>query len=741
MNQKIKLLWMSILCMTSLALIAQQNIEGIVFEDLNGERFTVEGVNIFTEDGEHGTTSKSDGFFKLELPSKYKELIISHIGFKTKYLKIDEFQKVGYILLEPTVMQEVEVSYRKLDRSFVDPQNVQMLGAADLKKAACCNLSESFDTNMGVNVGYSDAVTGSKKISMLGLEGRYTQILFENMPSLRGLANTYGLMYVPGPFISDIAINRGAGSVVNGYESMTGQIDYGYKMPCSGERFFLNLFGTRHGMFELNTIVNQQFNEKLSTSLMLHGSLQRFNHDANQNSFLDMPINERINVMNRWKYESESGFELQAGINYVFDERESGQFISKKHNLGLNESDRLYNADVVNRKYDFFAKTSYFFKKVDGQNLGIQYRFTHHSTNGWFGGDTYRGVEDFANINMIFATPITEFQSIKLGASYFYNHIRESYRDIDLDRRENVPGIFAEYTYQDNEKLAIIAGTRFDMHNLYGAWFSPRVNFKYNIQPDFVVKLSGGKGYRTPNIFADNFAVLASSRQFNVLEDVTYESAWNFGIGLFKEVFIGQKSTTFAVDYFRTDFTNQLIADFENPREVNYYNLDGKSYSNSFQIEGTIELFEGVDFALAYKLDDVKMNFNSGLKAAPYVPRHRLLATIDLESKNERWRFNVNAHYNGVSRLPSTASNLEIYQRPQQSEAFVIINTQITHVVKKWEFYVGAENITNYWQQNPIIANDDPFGSFFDASIIWGPLAGTRAYFGFRYSLPYNKKS
>jgi outer membrane receptor for ferrienterochelin and colicins len=736
--KKYKLLWLLLLVFQWGQ--SQTILKGKVYENYNGNLIPLEGVNVFSVNNSLGTVTNSEGFFQLEIPeeAKVKTIRFSHIGFETKEVAVNKILADFSITLNPLVMDEVDVEVKKLDRSFIDPMNVQVLTSKDLTKAACCNLSESFDTNVGVDVTYTDAVTGAKKLNMLGLDGYYTQILFENMPSIRGLANSYGLMYVPGPFMKAIAINKGAGSVTNGYESITGQINYEYKKPYNSERFFLNIFGTRHGMFELNTNFTHRFSNKLSTATYVHGSLQKFKHDENNDSFLDMPLNERINVMHRWYYESESGFELQAGVNYVYDERISGQFRSEKHSHAIPEGEQLYRADIINRKYDAFAKTGYVFSKNTGQSIGVQYRYTHHATSSWYGLNQYTGLEDYGNVNFIFQTPMNkEHQTMKMGVSYLYNHFREDFADIHLSRKELVPGIFTEYTYQDNEKYALVAGLRLDMHNLYGAWLSPRINFKYNFQPDFVMKISGGKGYRTPNIFAENIAAFVSSREYIVADNLGFESAWNFGAGFFKEFRLFNKIASFSTDYFRTDFTNQVIADYENPREINFYNLSGKSYANSFQTEFNIEVARGLDWGLAYKFDDVVVTFESGMKRAPYVPRHRVLTTIDYETKNKNWRLNLNAHLNGKSRIPSTEQNPAEFRRPNQSDVFVIVNAQITRVVKDWEFYTGGENLTNFWQQNPIIASNDPFGKYFDASMIWGPLAGPRIYFGLRYSLPY----
>ena len=733
-----KILW---LCFTQLIIISayaqEKEISGYVYELLAGEKTPLYGANIVSADGLNGTTSDANGYFSLKLPSKKQKLVISYIGYSTYELTLEKDKMSYEVILETQVLEEVSFSYKKLDRSSIDPYNSQVLDAAELTKAACCNLSESFETNAAVDVSFSDAVTGAKKLRMLGLDSYYTQILFENQPSIRGLANSFGMLYVPGPFMNSIAINKGAGSVVNGYEAITGQINYSYKEPSDSERFFLNLFASRHGQFELNTNLSHRFSDKLSSILLVHGMLHEVKHDDNHDGFQDVPKTERIVVSNKWFYDSQKSFHSRFGFTYTYDERSAGQLADLPINEGKTD---LFETMNINRRYDAFAKTGFVLKN-QLQSIGVQYRYYNHQHQAWYGNKFYDGLENFANVNFIFQTKMHNHNNeMKLGASYQLDYFNESLDDLALGRQERVPGIFAEYIYQDYEKLSIVAGLRGDFHNIHGFWLSPKANLKYNFPKKFTLKLAAGKGYRTANIIAENIGALASSRTITVADDLGYESAWNVGGSLMKEFYLGFSQASIVLDYYRTDFTHRIVSDYETAGELSFYNLDGKSYANSFQIETKVEATDGLDIQLAYKFDDVHITYASGLKLAPYIPRHKLLLTLDYETKNEKWRFNLTGQMNGKSRIPSTASNPEVYQRPDESNIFFNLNTQATAVVKRCEFYLGTENLTNFWQKNPIIAADDPFGRYFDASMIWGPLGGARIYAGFRWTVPYKNE-
>ncbi len=720
----------------SLFILAQNKyIKGYVYEDKQSLS-ALYGANIYTLDKKIGTVSDQNGYFFLEVPFSYDSLEVSYIGFENQVVYINENQTVK-IILKAKALEEVEVRYKKLDRSYLDAKNTQTIDAKELTKAACCNISESFETNATVDVGFSDAISGAKHIKMLGLDGFYTQSLFENQPGLRGIGNSFGILYVPGPFLNSIQLNKGSGSVVNGYESITGQINYNYKESDNSERYFLNFYGSRHGQFEINTNVSHRFNHKLSTIFLVHGTLHEFKHDDNNDGFQEVPINERIVASNKWKYNSDKGFATQFGFHYVYDQRKAGQFEHFKVNKG---KELLYKAKHINKKYEAFLKTGFILKNQT-QSIGIQYQYKNQQQLAWYGKRSYNALENFGYTNFIFQTKMKNtFNTMKLGASYQLDFFKEQIDSLKLSRKELVPGVFAEYSFQDNEKLSVVLGMRADYHNLYGVWLNPRFNFKYTFPKRFTLKIALGKGNRVANIIAENIGLLASSRAIHIETKQFNESAWNVGGSLAKEIYLGFVPASIVIDFYHTLFTKQIIADFEKTQEVYFYTLNGKSYSNSFQVETKVEPVEGLDLQLAYKFDDVNIEYKSGLKRAPYIPRHKLLFTADYETPNEKWRFNITTQLFSKSRIPSTSNNPEQYQRQEESKMYVNLNSNINIVVKRWELYVGAENILNFWQKNPIIAADKPFGNFFDASMVWGPLGGVRLYAGFRLKIPYSNK-
>ena len=636
--------------------------------------------------------------------------------------------------------KEVDISRKQSSRLEATPRVVEIISSKDLLKDACCNLSESFENSATVDANYSDAVSGARHIRMLGLDGIYTQFTEENTPGIRGLQQTFGLSYVPGPWMSSIQINKGAGSVVNGYESMTGQINIEYKKPQNTERFYANVYVNQDARTELNLqsayklskIDSSTLSSKWTGSTMVHGLVNLVPMDFNRDEFVDNPLVKQANLMQRFTYMSGKKFNFISAFSGTFEDRKSGQIMNDaKQHIGHN----LWTMNLQTARANAFAKTGFILNEKS--SLGVQYKYIYHQQLGNIGTRQYNAREHFGYVNLIYQYEFLEESFVKFGASFQANDVREDLDSFHLKRTELVPGAFAEVTYAYEEKINLIAGVRADYHNLYGPFFSPRLNFKWNIINDLSLRLSAGKGYHVPTIFAEHFGLLASNRSISLPDKIKPETSWNFGSTLSYKFYLDYREGSITVDYFRTQFTNRLVTDLEDVRQLRFYNLDGKSYSNSVQVEVNYEVLPRFDVKLAYKFDDVRTTFKDGLKWDPLRPRHKALASMEYTLKNKRWRFNSHLTWYGVARVPSTAGNEARFQVPVTSKNYFLLNAQITYIHKKWfEVYLGAENILNQTQANPIIGLDNNMASSqFDASLIWGPIRGAMAFAGFRFSL------
>ncbi len=740
---------------------SQKKIEGLILEanDSKNEMGLV-GANVYWLNTEVGTVTDIDGAFTIPYKPEYKKLVVSFVGFKTDTLSVAKPRLIKHWLQPTDNLDAVTVTSRKqaTAKSYLKATNTFTVSSDELLKAACCNLSESFETNPSIDVNFADAVTGTRQIKMLGLTSPYILIATENIPTVRGASQAFGLSFIPGTWVESIQITKGAGSVVNGFESIAGQINAELVKPSTDDKLFVNLYGASSERLELNTHLNTQVSDKWHTGLYLHGNTHNQKHDVNNDGFLDMPLYNQINVMNRWQYtDTEKGFVSFINLKFLNDEKQTGQldFNPETDRVTRNgpvlSGDEVWGSEIDTRRYEVSAKLGYVNPEVPWQSVGVQTAFSGHKQESYFGLNQYDIEHNSLYANAIYNSIIGDSRhKIKTGISYTYDHYDEMLDvpnlNSDYERTEHSVGAFFEYNYDNLEKLNLTAGIRVDNHNLLGTFVTPRFHARYTPWEKSAVRASFGRGKRSANIFAENQNMFSTSRAINVLDSngsiygLDPEIAWNYGISYLQGFNLFGRKADVTLDYYRTDFENQVVVDFENPQEVNFYNLDGKSYANSFQVEMNYNVFEHFDLRVAYKLYDVKTDYNSGQLEKPLVPKHRIFANAGYEThlrnNGKQWKFDATFNWLGSQRFSSTESNPVEYQLAERTLTVATLNAQVTKVFSpKFEMYLGGENITNVRQSNPIIGANAPFGSNFDTTFVYGPIFGSMYYAGLRFRI------
>ena len=716
-----------------------QTLKGTVYEtDEYQNKIPLVGTNVYWEGTQNGTTTNDNGRFVLEkIESDHPHLIVSYIGYQPDTIDVPaSVDSIEIVLSVNRELKEVVVTGTSLSKYFdeLDARPTEIITSKELLKAACCNLSESFTTNASVDVQFQDAVTGAKQIQLLGLSGIYTQMMFENIPTLNGITNTFGLGYVPGPWMTAISVSKGSGSVVNGYESITGQINFDYKKPDDIERYYFNLFQSSHFKTDLNANGAVQLSDNLSTMLLAHSDFVTRTFDHNHDYFADQPEVKQLNFMNRWHYQSFKGYESQFGIQIIDEERKSGQ-ITDSHTG--SHTGHLYDININTRRYEAYAKNGFVFNDEPYTSLGLILNGQYQNQNSLFGLREYDSHLRSFTAKLLFETKTKdEVHTITMGGTYTFDQYDEKFNGINYFRKESRPGIFAEYNYSPILQLAVVPGARVDFHNLYGMFFTPRLHVKYGIDENTTLRLSGGKGYRSVNLLAENMNYLASSRQFVVINNPSYEEAWNYGFNLTRYIPINNRDLRITADFYRTDFQKQMVVDIDSDvDQVRFYDLDGKSFSNNYQIELAYELIQGLDVLTAFRYSDVKTQYGDQFLIKPLVSKYKALLTLSYATEDHDWLFDSSLLLNGDGRVPSTQQNPEKYRRGESFSSFININLQITKKIDIVDLYLGAENLTDFKQNNPIIASDDPFGEYFDASLVWGPVDGRKFYAGVRLSV------
>lgn len=731
---KTKIILILILMFLVQYISAQQTINGYVYENIDKKETAIPLANIYWQGTTNAVVANEKGNFKISEPESYPaNLIVSFVGYQSDTIVFNSYKKNIKVKLVSSVNLEEFSVTEKQSGTFIntiDPIHVETITTKELQKAACCNISESFETNASVDVNFTDAVSGRKKIEMLGLDGIYTQIQFENLPLIRGLGTAYGMGFIPGTWAESIQVKKGAGSVVNGYESITGQINIEFLKPDKAEKLFINGYGNARGRAELNIHGAQKINKKWSTLSFGHISNQSLSFDNNKDNFEDQPIKTQYNFFNRWKYVGKKRM-FQIGIRGVYEDLTAGQ-------IEANELEPLYYIGVESKQAEIFTKNGFLFPEKPYKSIGVLNTLRYHQHDSKYGQKTYDATQISGYMNVIYQTIINNTNhKIKFGASLVYdNYDKNLNNNYKFGRVETVPGAFSEYTFLPNEKNTLVLGLRGDHHNQFGFFATPRMHYKYNFTEQSAFRLSAGRGFRTAHPILENTAAMANTRAivFNA-NNLKPEIAWNYGTSVTHQFAIGEKDMGIAIDYYFTDFENQVVVDLENPREIAFYNLDGKSFSHSLQAEYNIELTHQIELKAAYKWYNIKTQYNSGLKTKPLTPKNRVLVNIGYVTNFDKWKFDLTAKWFGLSRLPSTVGNTPENVIGTQSKDYYLLNGQVTRAFKKFDIYSGVENILSYRQDNPIIAANDPNGSNFDASLIWGPVMGRNIYFGFRYKI------
>jgi hypothetical protein len=731
-------------------LSAQKQIEGKVFEIKGkGDTSALPGVLIKWLHTSKAAISDDKGYFSLATDPSTDTVVYTNVGYKSDTIRIDTAQHyVVLYLSEIKTLTEVQIQYKSNGSEFsmINPIKVETLGQRELMKAACCNLSESFETNPSIDVNFSDAVTGTKQIQMLGLSGSYALITKENMPYLRGLASIYGLSFIPGTWIQSIQLSKGAGTVINGYESFTGQINTELQNPRNSEKLFFNAYVNANARNEYNLNLSKKLTDVWSTGLLLHASSNPLKQDMNHDSFLDIPTGSQVNVANKWSYQTLKGFEGQFGASYVVDKRQGGQAAEfMEHHM---DTMQMYTLGINTERVDVFAKNGYVFKKRPATSMGLQLNYSSHVQDNFYGTTIYKGTQNTAYANLIFESYIGNTNhKYKTGLSFLNDDVKENFKDQQYKRNEIVPGAFVEYTFNYLTKFNLVAGLRADHHNYYGLFFTPRLHMRYEMNKGkSVLRASAGRALRTANVFADNTNLMASSRQFIIVPSdfampygLQPEIAWNYGLNFTQKFRIDFRDAYVTMDVYRTDFENQVVIDLdESAQKVLFYNLKGVSFSNTAQFEFGWEAWKRLNIKTAYRYVDNQTSFTKGLMQKALVSRHRAFIYAGYETKDEHWLFDATLQWFGPKRLPETKSNPPGYTRDDHSPAYYNLNSQITYVLKKkneWNIYLGVENALNFKQHNPIVSAYYPFGPYFDASMIWGSVYGRMLYGGIRFKI------
>jgi outer membrane receptor for ferrienterochelin and colicin len=739
----------SIILLFPIFILAQTNLKGMIMDQENPkDNLGVAGATVNWLNTNIGTITNEKGWFTIPFKKEYRKLVISYIGYKTDTLIVRDLTPIHHFITIENELKGITIRSKRdaVQKSLFATANTFTVNNDELLKAACCNLAESFETNPSIDVSFSDALTGTRQIQMLGLKSPYLQIMQENIPSIRGAAQAFGLTFTPGTWVESIQITKGAGSVVNGFESISGQINAELVKPFSDNKFFLNTYSSLNGRLELNTHFNRRVSKKWQTGLYIHGNYRGEKFDKNNDNFLDAPLANQINVMNRWQYtDAQNGWVSFLNIRFLNDEKQTGEI---NFNPTLDKGNtNSWGSEIDTKRFETSLKLGYVFPEIPYQSIGLQLAYSNHQQDSYFGLNVYDIKHESLYSNLLFNSIIGDTRSkFKTGINFTYDKYNELVNTTNYKRKENALGVFFEYAFDNLEDFSLTAGVRVDTHNLLGTFITPRLHLRYAPWENGVFRASAGRGKRSANIFAENQQLFASSRKIDIdavggnIYGLNPEIAWNYGVSYLQKFNLFDKKGDITFDFYRTDFSNQVVVDWENPQEISFYNLEGKSIADSFQVEVNYELAKNLNLRTAFKYFDISTAYKAGKLEKPLQPNNRFFANISYETATKdngaQWKLDLTFNNIGEQRLPNTATNPTQYQLPINSERYSLLNSQITKVFSNtFEIYAGGENLTNVQQENPILGSENPFGNNFDSTIVYSPIFGRAIYVGLRFKI------
>ena len=770
------------LCVPGVALAQRQFTGKVVDADTNEPLI---GATLYWKNTTAGATTTADGSFSIRRVSGFDTIVVDYLGYETLEQDMSDKSANDVTLkLKASAVDIDEVVVEGMQRgNFAKSSGItrqEQISFAGLCKMACCSLAESFENSASVTVGYSDAISGARQIKMLGLAGTYTQILDENRPIMQGAGAAYGLSYTPGMWLNSIQVSKGVASVTAGHEAITGQINLEHRKPTDDERLFLNLYFDSELRPEINlsSAIPLTKDKSLSTVIMAHGSMHPMSHDGNGDMFVDMPKSHQVNVANKWLWQTPNGTQLRWGWKYLHENRLGGAHGYKESMYDQMISDplnTLYGSKIHNRNVNAYVKL--------GLPVGPEFTFTgdpadavqnnfamvldydNYLTDSYFGINTVDVVENSMRFNATYAHYFTQRSSLNVGASAYMRMMNNDYlqqRVVDgapakswdfLGKSTLVePGIFAEYTYQIEEKFSLVVGLRGDYSTILGDYYytgedkgkilvTPRSHIRWSITPRTTLRASAGMGYRRQNLVTDNIWMMTTSRDIMFAGlDNDMEAAATFG-GSLSQTFrlADDDQATISFDYFRTQFFNTMVFDQETAdNSILIYNSKGKSFTDNYQVDFNWTPFKGFDLFATFRYTNAKMTLErdgeSYLVERPLTSRYKGL--INIQYAVRRWVFDVTAQLNGPMRLPELDGNLDkAINNPTLSPIYPMFFAQVSYKISNLTIYAGCENIANYKQMQPIVGTDAPYAPGFNSSMVWGPLTGIKGYIGIRLNI------
>ena len=440
-----------------------------------------------------------------------------------------------------------------------------------------------------------------------------------------------------------------------------------------------------------------------------------------------MPRRQQFHLSNRWKLVTDH-YIMHAGLSLLKEKREGGQ-TTHSHNTFVatlspqtSQSPHLYTISTEADRFEAYMKHAFILNPERQENIALMANGSLHLQDAQYGHQLYDNNEKTINAQLMYETSLGNIHQLSLGTSISHYHSHQHLGTTSLKEDETTGGAYAQYTLT-LDKVTLMAGLRADHSSLYHWFLTPRLHFKYSPNDLVNIRLSAGKGYRTPHFYAENHYLMASSRPINLLSIPKQEKAWNYGFNTAWNIPLADKMLKLNAEYYFTDFESQLVVDYHN-NAIDVYNTD-KGYSHTFQIDANYPLLQGLTATAAWRWNDVKSRYHGQLMQRPLTSRYKALFSLSYAPGLGLWHFDTTLQLCGGGRIVDD----------EQFHSYEQLQAQVTRDFPRFSVYVGGENLTNRRQHDPIRGYDDPWGKAFDATLVWGPVHGPIVYAGIRMNI------
>lgn len=586
-----------------------------------------------------------------------------------------------------------------------EPIRVEVIAGEEIEEKAIMrpgNIAMLVNETGGVRVQVTSPALGAANIRIQGLEGRYTQLLTDNLPLYGGQAASLGLLQIPPTDLAQVEVIKGSASALYGASALGGVINLISKRP--GNEFEAEVLAnatTRNG-HDLTAYAAGPVTMDAGLSLTT-GAHRQSGQDIDSDGWLDMAAYDRLTVRPRFQWDGDDGSSAYLTLGAMTEDRVGGTLPGRTVPDGTSfvqaqDTERL-DAGLV-------AETPI----SDAATLNLRASAMRQDHLHRYGNvvEDDRHMSLFGEASIAASSGATSW----VGGIAFQQDGFRSGTFPAFDYTYDVPGIFAQIEQEASLDLTLAASARIDFHGEYGTQFSPRLSALYR-PGNWTIRGSFGGGFFAPTPFVDEIEAAGLSR-LEPLGDLEAETARTASL----DVGYADGSWEANVTLFGANIENATRLEEIALDKVALVNIDGTT-----RVRGSELLLrfkqDGFTVTGSYVFVDSSEPDPSGLgrREVPLTPKHTA-GLVGMWEEHGKGRIGVEAYYTGIQALEDNP-----YRTRSRPYLHLGILGEVT--LGKVSLFVNAENLLDVRQTkyDPLLLPQRaPSGQW--TVNAWAPLEG-----------------